>query len=107
MGKQRSLVAAGTDKVLSPPPISPSEDADQISEVAHWLAPHWGYLVSLALAAVGVIWRAASLVSEIRALRRDHNLFMAEYRRDAQAWRIYVDRKFDSMNGRLDNMADR
>ena len=90
------------------------EDPDQISEVAHWLAPHWGYLVSIGLAIFGVIWRAASLVSEIRALRKDHDrtnialqTFMAEYRADALGWRAYVDSKFNAMNDRLDNLADK
>lgn len=81
------------------------EDPDQITEWVHWLSPHWGYLVSLAVAALGIVWRAASLVSEIRALRKDHDKFADEYRRDAQQWRRYVDQKFDAMNARLDAMA--
>lgn len=94
---------------MSPPYeyTPPDPEPDQIAHWVHWLAPHWGYLVSLGLAAVAAIWRAASLVSEIRALRKEHTLFMAEYRRDAWSWRQYVDTKFDAMNDRLDNLADK
>ena len=93
---------------MSPPyDYQTPEEADQVSQWAHWIAPHWGYLVTIFMATVGVIWRAASLVSEIRALRKDHNRFMEEYRRDSYSWRQYVDGKFNSMNDRLDNLADK
>lgn len=91
---------------MSDPDGAGSNNQDQISQVAHWLVPHWGWLVSAAVAAIGAIWRAASLVSEIRALRKDHDRFAAEYRRDAEAWRRYVDVKFDAMNSRLDGLVD-
>lgn len=90
---------------VSPPYDYP--DDEHVTEWIHWLTPHWGYLVTVAATILGVIWRAASLVSEIRALRKDHNRFMEEYRRDAYSWRAYVDRKFDAMNDRLDNLADK
>jgi hypothetical protein len=93
--------------IVNFPPYEQPPDDDQITRWVHWISPHWGYLITLALAAVGAIWRAASLVSEIRALRRDHNRFMEEYRRDAFAWRGYVDAKFNAVNERLDNLADK
>ena len=92
---------------MSPPYDYQSPEPDEVSHWIHWLVPHWGYLISIVMATIGIVWRAASLVSEIRALRKDHNRFMEEYRRDAYSWRLYVDKKFDSMNDRLDNLADK